>query len=355
MIVVDTHQDIAYNYLAYGRDYRYGALYHRQRERHSQVPRQNGWSMVGLPDALLGRIAITGATLFVAPRGRHVTSWDPVCYSDPQEAYAVALRQLNYYERLADEHEKVNLVRTAADLDAVLASWADGTDIVDHQLGFIILMENADPILEPKQFEEWYERGVRVVGPAWQATRYCGGTGQPGPLTDLGRELLEVLADFNALLDVSHMAAAAFLEALDRFGGSIIASHSNPAHFCDTDRHLTDEMIRRLAERDGVMGIVPYNLFLAQEWDRRARLPLSLVPDAIDYVCQLLGSAQHVGLGSDFDGGFGMEGAPQGLDTLTDLLRVGDALRERGYTEDDIEAIMGGNMLRKLRSGLPEE
>ncbi len=47
-------------------------------------------------------------------------------------------------------------------------------------------MENADPIIEPQQFEEWYERGVRIVGPAWQGTRYCGGTGDPGPLTNLG-------------------------------------------------------------------------------------------------------------------------------------------------------------------------
>ena len=75
----------------------------------------------------------------------------------------------------------------------MLATWEEDTDIRDHQLGLVILMENADPIIEPKQFEEWYERGVRLVGPAWRASRYCGGTGQPGPLTDLGHELLEIV------------------------------------------------------------------------------------------------------------------------------------------------------------------
>ncbi len=355
MILVDAHQDIAYNYLAYGRDYRNGALYHRQREMRTDATRHNGWATVGLPDALLGRIAITFATLFVAPRARHAASWENVTYSDAEEAHAIASRQMDYYERLADEHEKINLVRTLADLDSVLATWADGTDVLEHQLGFVILIENADSILEPRQFEAWYERGVRVVGPAWQGTRYCGGTNQPGPLTDLGRELLEVLTDFNVLLDLSHMAQASFMEAIDRFDGSVIASHSNPARFCDTDRHLSDSMIRQLAERDGVMGIVPYNAFLTRQWDRRVRLPLSIVPDVIDYVCQLLGSAQYVGLGSDFDDGFGMESTPQGLDTLTDLLKIGAVLRERGYTETDIEAIMGGNMLRKLRAVLPED
>jgi membrane dipeptidase len=355
MIVVDAHEDIAYNVLAFGRDYRYGALYHRQREAGTQMPQRNGTATVGFTDALLGRVALTFATLFVAPRSRQTAPWDVLSYSDEREADALALKQLDYYERLADEHERINLVRTQAELEAVLATWGDDTDIHDHQLGLVVLMENADPILEPKQFEEWYERGVRVVGPAWQATRYCGGTGAPGPLTDLGRELLDVLADFRVLLDLSHMAEASFLEALERYAGPLIASHSNPRRFCDTDRHLSDEMIRRLAERGGVMGVVLFNAFLTQQWDRRTRLPFEIVPDVIDYVCQLLGSAEHVGIGSDFDGGFGMESTPQRLDTTTDLLLIGEALRARGYTEADIAAIMHGNVLRQLRAALPED
>jgi membrane dipeptidase len=196
---------------------------------------------------------------------------------------------------------------------------------------------------------------VRIVGPAWRASRYCGGTGQPGPLTDLGHELLEVMADFNVILDLSHMAEEAYLDAVERYEGQIIASHSNPRRFCESDRHLSDDMIRRLAERDGVMGIVLYNAFLTNGWDKHQRLPFHIVPDAIDYVCQLTGSAAHVGLGSDFDGGFGVESIPQGLDTTTDLLLISDVLRERGYAEDDIDAIMHGNMLRKLRQALPED
>jgi membrane dipeptidase len=354
MIVVDAHEDIAYNALAFGRDYRTSALKIRVQEAGSDTPARNGTATVGLPDALLGRVALTFATLFVAPRTRQTQPWDILSYSDPAEAYTLASRQMDYYERLADEHEKINLVRTQAELNAVLASWEPGKEIRDHQVGLVILMENADPILEPKQFEEWYERGVRLVGPAWQATRYCGGTGAPGPLTDLGRELLDVLAAFNVILDLSHMAEASFLEAVDRYEGVLIASHSNPRRFRSSDRHLSDDMIRRLAERDGVMGIVLYNAFLTNDWDRQVRLPFSVIPDAIDYVCQLTGSAAHVGIGSDFDGGFGRESIPQGLDTVGDLLRIADALRERGYTEADITAIMGGNMIRKLRQTLPE-
>jgi len=218
-----------------------------------------------------------------------------------------------------------------------------------------VLMENADPIIEPKQFEEWYERGVRVVGPAWTGTRYCGGTSQPGGLTKLGYELLEVLQSFNAILDLSHMAEQAYLEAVDSYQGIVIASHSNPRKFRNTDRHLSDEMILRLAERDGVMGIVPYNRFLSDTWsagDRKSDVPFSVVLDAMDHVCQVTGSAQHVGIGSDFDGGFGYASIPEGMDTVSSLITIGDGLRERGYSESDIEAILSGNFLRKLKQAL---
>lgn len=355
MIVVDAHQDIAYNALNHGRDYLRPTWEKRRLE--AEAGASFGLATLGLPDALLGRVAVAFATLFVAPASPSPGPWDEMTYTTPREAYRLASRQMDYYQRLADESEKINLVRSKADLDATLATWAEGTGLEDHQQGLVILMENADPILEPQQFEEWYERGVRIVGPAWAGTRYCGGTGQPGPLTALGRELLEVLMSYNAILDLSHMAEEAYLEALDRYEGVIIASHSNPRHFRNTDRHLSDEMIRRLIERDGVIGVVLYNRFLSERWtpgDPKSTVPLSVVADAIDYICQLAGNARHVGIGSDFDGGFGAESIPDGLDTSLDLLSIAPLLAERGYSDDDIEAIMSGNMLRKLREALPD-
>ena len=289
-----------------------------------------------------------------APANKEPSPWDRLEYKTPREAYDLALKQWDVYQRLADETDTIRLIRTTRDLDAVLATWADG--VTKHQQGFVLLMENADPILEPQQFEEWYERGVRLVGPAWQATRYCGGTGQPGGLTALGRELLEVMGSFNAILDLSHMAEEAYLEAVDRYPGVLIASHSNPRKFCTTDRHLSDEMIRLLAERDGVMGVVLYNRFLSNEWrrgDRKSDVPFATLLDVIDYYCQITGSAAHVGIGTDFDGGFGAESTPEGIDTVTDLIKIGDGLRARGYSDADIDAVLSGNMLRKLRQALP--
>jgi membrane dipeptidase len=356
MLIVDAHQDIAYNALTYGRDYTRPVLATRRTDPPELLERR-GLATLGLPDALLGRVGIVFSTIFTAPYDPKEAAYEAMSYKTPAEAHRLGLKQLDYYQRLVDTtNGKAQIIRRQADLEAVLASWADGTGVADHRQGLVLLMENGDPILEPKQFEEWYERGVRIVGPAWEATRYTAGTGKPGPLTTLGYELLDVMAGFNAVLDISHMAEQAARQALDHYPGIIIASHSNPQKFRTTDRHLPDATIRALAERDGVMGIVLYNKFLSNDWskgDRKDKVTLDIVLDAIEYVCQLTGSAAHVGIGSDFDGGFGAESIPQGIDTVTDLLAIGKGLAERGFSPADVEAVMSGNMLRKLRQALP--
>jgi membrane dipeptidase len=357
-IIVDAHEDIAHNAVNYRRDFTRSAYAKRRLEANTDIPRLTGTVMTGLPEALLGRVAVIFGTIFVAPAwaaekgGIHAE----ISYETPAQAYKYALDQIDVYQRLADDNERISLIRTRAELAAVLATWAEGVEFDKHKVGLLISMEGADPIPEPKAFEEWYERGVRAVGLAWSETRYSGGTKRPGPLTGMGRELLEVMASFKAILDLSHMAEEAYLEAVDRYEGPIIASHSNPRAFCNTDRHLSDDMIRRLAERDGVMGIVPYNAFLRNDWsktDRKSAVTLATVAAAIDHVCQVTGSARHVGIGSDFDGGFGYEQTPAEIDTVADLHLIGPLLAARGYTADDIAAILGGNFLRILRAALP--
>ncbi len=359
MIVFDAHEDMAWNALTFGRDYTRAAHETRrlERENGSLAPRVNGEVTLGLPDWLLGRVAVVIGVLFVSPAHRRMGAWDTLIYRDPREAYAQASRQMDYYRRLADECEKIRLVEGRRDLDAVLRTWEDGTDIRDHQVGIILSIEGADPILEPKQVEEWCARGVRAVGLAWAGTRYAGGTGEPGPLTDLGRELLAVMADLGMALDLSHAAEEAYFEALDRYAGLVIASHSNPRRFCPTDRGLSDAMIARMAERDGVIGVVPYNGFLMPGWrrgDRKDAARLADVVAAIDHICQVTGSARHVGVGSDFDGGFGAGDIPVEFDTVADLWQIGGALAEHGYAPADVEAVLSGNFLRVFRGALPE-
>jgi membrane dipeptidase len=236
-------------------------------------------------------------------------------------------------------------------LEEVIADWTQQEHT--RSIGLVILMEGADPIREPAEIEEWYARGLRIVGPSWAATRYAGGTHEPGPLTALGRVLLEEMARFNMILDLSHMSERAYFDVVDSYPGPIIASHSNPRRFLPTDRGLSDKMILQLAQRGGVVGITLFNGFLKPDWQGKSDVTVGLVVDAIDHVAQLTGSSEHVALGSDFDGGLGVESIPAGMDTVADLQLIGRALGDAGFEQIDIERIMYGNWLRILREGLP--
>jgi len=288
-LIVDAHEDIAYNVLALGRDVRRSALETRRLEQGTDIPERNGVCMVGLPEWLAGRIAIVFGTIYVSPvwRGRES---GPQVYTDAAEAHALGQEQLDFYHRLADEQEQVVLVGDQGDLENVLASW-DGDD---PTVGLIPLMEGADPIREPAEAEAWFERGLRLVGLSWKAgTRYAGGDATGDPLTDLGRELLEVLADLGMMLDVSHLSERSFFEAVGRFEGRVVATHANPRALVPGARQLSNDMIRRLADRDGVIGIVPANAFLRPDWQSE-ETTLSDVVAAIDHVCQVVGDSSHV-------------------------------------------------------------
>ncbi len=353
MLVVDAHEDIGWNGVALGRDVRRSALETRRVEAGVNISAMSGLCMVGLPEWLAGEVAVVFGTIFVAPARKNIPP--QFTYSNAEEAHRLGQEQVAFYRRLADQEERVALVETLPDLERVLHAWEDGSP----QVGLVMLMEGADPIRTPAEAAAWFEQGVRMIALSWAAgSRYAGGNSVPGPLTDAGRELLAAMDDLGMTLDISHLAEEAFFEALDRFSGRVIASHSNPRARVPGPRQLSDEMIRRLVERDGVIGVVLYNRFLRADWrkhDPKTAVTLDDVVAAVDHICQVAGDARHVGLGSDFDGGFGAESAPAGLDTVADLRLIGPALADHGYGDAEVAAILGGNWLRVLRETLPKE
>lgn len=359
MIIVDGHRDIAYDAIELGRDYGRSVAETRALEAADPHPRRKTPALTGLPDAIDAGVALVNAVVFTEPAvfegwgGMQPDPTSPLVYRTPKEAEKSALLQLDWYKAFASKHQNVQMVYMARDLDDALATWAPDADVSERKQAFVLLLEGADPIVEPSRFDEWWERGIRIVGTSWSRTRYAGGTRAPGPLTDLGRELLKTMAPYNALLDLSHMAEESCMESLHSYAGPVFASHANPRHFSNSDRHLTDEAIKLLGERDGVMGLVMLNVFWAYPGEPSDPIPFGRILDAIDYVCQLTGSARHVGIGTDWYAGMGAGESPDGLDSVADLPKIADGLAARGYTQADIEAVMGGNMLRKLRECLP--
>ncbi|MFA5873107.1 MAG: membrane dipeptidase [Anaerolineales bacterium] len=360
-LIVDAHEDIAYNILNFGRDYTRAAVETRRLEYESgsAAPEHNGETLLGWPDYQRGRVAVVFSTLFVTPICRRTGEWDKQAYADFDQAHRLYRTQLDAYHKLADDHpDHFRLIASRADLETVLTHWAD-SKAESHPVGLVPLMEGAEGVRTPSELDEWWEWGVRVIGPAWAGTRFCGGTRDPGPLTDEGRLLLKAMADIGFTLDLSHMDELSARQALDLYPGPIIASHANAAALVpgyDGNRLLRDDVIQGILERDGIIGVVPFCRFLTFEWkfgDPRDSITLETLAAHVDRICQMAGDARHVGLGSDFDGGFGLSAVPAGVDTIADLQKLGPILAAKGYNDEQVAAVLGKNWLRHLQTFLP--
>lgn len=349
-MIVDAHLDLAFNALEHGRNL--FAELADLRTYELQHPNPEGIATVTLPELRRGRVGLVFATLFVTPASSGPDAAQKMVYRNAEEAHRRAMAQLDYYHRCADESPSIRLVGDAAGLREV----ADGQTDDPPLLGIVPLMEGADPVREPAELEEWWGRGLRLIGPAWDDTRYAAGAwrGAPQGFSREGYLLLEVMADLGFILDLTHLSEKAALEALERYEGRLVATHSNCRSLAPhvEQRHLSDDQIRLLGERGGVMGIVLYNRFLKKghvKGGRKELVTLDHVAAHVDHVCQLLGTADHVGLGSDFDGGFGAADIPAGMDSAADLGLIGNALGERGYSMADVDKVLGGNWVRFLR------
>jgi membrane dipeptidase len=331
MMIVDAHLDLAFNVFR-GRNPRQPAAQQPIADREIAT--------VGLPDLRAGKVGLICATIFCEP----ASPANPAGYTTADQARQQALTQLAWYRDCFNAGE-LSLVETAGQLPSAAAP----------SISTILLMEGADGLRSADDLAEWYDWGLRIVGMAWKRTRFAGGTGAPGSLSDEGRALIAEIDRLGMIHDTSHLAEQSFWELLDRTPRSVIASHSNcRAIVGDGDRHLTDAMIRAIGERGGVIGINFFDKFLLpldQHGKRRATL--DDVTAHIQRICDLTGSARHVAIGTDMDGGLGREQIPVEIQTSADLPRVGEALSGHGFSDGDIAAILGGNWTAYFAKMLP--
>ncbi len=360
--IIDAHQDLAYNALSFGRNYLRSAAETRGLEQDTPIPTYTGQATCGWPDYQRGQIALIVATLFLAPQRHQGGAWEKQVYRNPDEAGQLLHHQIDFYRRLADENpEKFRLVTNRKDLDEVLAPWEKSPaefPAATHPVGLVLSIEGAEGLHSVDDLVEYREQGIHFVGPVWAGGRFCGGSVEPGGFTKEGYQLLEMMGDLRFTLDLSHMNEESANQALDAYSGTVIASHANARALiknAPNERHLSDRVIRTLAERDGVMGVLPFNRFLKVGWkntDDRAEITLANVADHIDHVCQLTGSVRHIAIGTDFDGGFGWPAVPLEIDTIADLGKIETVLCQRGYSAPDILAIFNGNWRRILETTL---
>ncbi|MFW6288877.1 MAG: dipeptidase, partial [Spirochaetota bacterium] len=235
---------------------------------------------------------------------------------------------------------------------------ADG-DSDKLPIGYVLSLEGADSIVSLSHLERAYGYGLRAVGPAHYGPGvYANGTDSTGGLPRRGKELLREMDRLDMILDMTHLNDECFREALDRYRGAVWASHNNARAFVDHNRQMSDEMIRELVARDAVIGVALDAWMMVPNWQRGSSDPremninLEIMINNIDHICDLAGDSLHAGIGSDLDGGFGLEQTACDLDTIADLQKIPELLRARGYTEDDITNIVHGNFVRFLEAAL---
>jgi membrane dipeptidase len=256
-------------------------------------------------------------------------------YENAHEAHLMATAEVNYYRSCG-----LQLIGSKAELDAYVRGWRRG------QVAAVLLMEGADPVESPSQLGAWTDRGLRIIGPAWGATRYSGGTGAPGGLTDLGAQLLKAMTRKRVILDLSHMADQAVADAFEQWRGPIMASHSNARAIVPGDRQITDETAAEVARRGGMLGVSFYQPHLR----KTGRPSLDDVVRHVVHLARAAGGPEHVGLGTDLDGGFDSRHAP--LSDLAQLKGLPARLRKH-FSRAQVEGVMGSNWIEFLRRSLP--
>jgi membrane dipeptidase len=360
-IIIDSHEDIAYNMLTFNRDYTRPVAETRRLEAGTRIPELNfGETLLGWPEYQAGQVAVIFATLFASPIRYEKDPLFTQSYLTIDQARNAYHRQLDVYKKLFDLYpDKFKFVDDQNTLRRVIDAWVT-PDLAgsQHPIGLALLLEGAEGIRSPDELEFWWKNGVRLLGPAWAGNQYCGGTREPGPLTPAGIKLLARMDEIGFTLDISHMDEQSVYQAFDHYKGPIIASHANARALLhgNSNRFLSDTVIRELIARDSIIGIVPYNHYLIWEWTypgNKQVVGLGTVVTQMDYICQQAGDALHVGIGSDFDGGIGMQSTPVEIDTIADLQKLAPLLVSKGFTNRDVEHIMGGNWLRQLERSLP--
>jgi membrane dipeptidase len=311
-LIVDAHEDIAYHLSYFNRDF-----------INPSVP-----CMITLPWLKEGGIRLVFNTVFVPPEFK------------PGRTLEFALKQLSIYEGIYKEYR--------SDVFQV-KSYKDISNLGEEsRIGFLTLMEGADPIEEPKLLNRFYDMGVRVIGLAWNdRNRYASGHYTDSGLTKEGVELIKRMNDLGVTLDLSHLNERCFWEAIEICETIPIASHSNARSLTDHPRNLKDDQLLAISERGGVVGLVLYNSFLKTGEKNPS---LEDVFAHADYMVNLCGE-DHIGIGSDLDGA-DINDFPEGIRTVADLPRIAEFFLRKGYSEERVRKIMGGNFLRVLKRNL---
>ena len=322
----------------------YGLIADGRPGGHLDLPRMRAGGVRGGIFSVFTRSA-GGSRDHQVPRDDGVIEFEPA----PPVEHAVAAADASAVagRLLALERAgQVRLARSASDLDRARDDETGPPVAVLHIEG----AEAIDPGLEA--LELWYGAGLRSVGPVWsRSNAFAHGvpfispsSPDTGPgLTDAGHALVRRCAELGILVDVSHLNEAGFWDLARLDAGPIVATHSGVHALCPTSRNLTDAQLDAIGKSGGLVGIVFAVPFLRADFADDPDTPVSLIATHARYVADRIG-AEHVALGSDYDGAT----IPAPLGDVTGTPKLLDALSEAGFTEAEVAAVAWDNWRRVL-------
>lgn len=353
MLIFDAHLDLALNGVDWKRDLRQAVDDIRAQERSlGMKDLGRGNNTLSLPELRKAEVGVC-VTTALARQEKEINH--SMGHTTPEACYAMANAHFAYY-RAMQQSGWMRLIKTKSELRSHVGAYQAEPD--KEPLGIILTMEGADPILQPATIEEFHEQGLRAIGLThYGANRYGGGTRTEVGLALDAIELIAHIERLGITIDVTHLSDVAFWQLEKKFSGRIHASHQNSRRICDWQRQFSDDQYRVVIERGGIIGMAFDIIMLQPGYVRGQSLreaTMARVVENIDIVCQLAGNADHVGIGSDLDGGYGCEQTPADLDRISDLQQMPNLMAARGYSEQDIQKIMHGNWLRFYDEVLPD-
>lgn len=275
----------------------------------------------------------------------------------PEMALRRALNQISaLYSEIDESGDKIMLCRTYTDIMEALER---------GRLAILLSFEGVEPIYNDLSLlKVFYELGVRLIGLTWSRRNFAGDgcsfnkvrEGQKGGLTKFGVDLVEEAERIGMIIDVSHLNDEGFWDVMKIVKRPVIASHSNARSLVGSMRNLNDDQIKTLASKTGVMGMNGCNTFVAEDYMNAG---VKELVDHVDYIKNLVG-IEFVGTGFDFCDKIFQSSSLTGtsrkaFDVIKGHKKIDEFIYEllnRGYGEEDIKLIMGGNFLRVFKEVL---
>lgn len=355
MLIFDAHLDLALNAVDWNRDLRQGVDDIRAQEQMLGMrDLGRGTNTLSFPELRSAGVAVCLTTM-LARREQPIN--DPFGWTTLQACYAMAHGHAAYYKAMQQEGY-LSQIFTAEQLQEHWQRYQADPD--NTPLGFILTMEGADPLLTPETVYEFHALGLRALGLTHYGTnRYGGGTRSEAGLALDAIPLLRNCEALGITIDVTHLSDAAFWQVLEHFQGRIHASHQNSRFICNWQRQFSDDQIRAVIRRDGVLGVALDVIMLQDGFVRGGAAPTATLLRAVEHVEHVRelagGSVRNIGIGTDLDGGYGNEQTPSDLNRYRDVQRLVQIMQQRDFSDQEIQAIFHGNWLRFFSEVLPAE